>query len=204
MADMPGKTPKAAFHRFCRDWHGYLSALAFIWLLFFSITGILLNHPAWFVSQASPPTQQAFTLSPDEKAQIQAAREPGMALSDLLRGRLDLRGDVSSTEKVGSQLFLRLRGVRGNSDVQADLESGHGSASVEVFSAMTAFKELHRGEQAGPVWRALIDVSGAILAATAILGLLIYFTMRLRLRTALILIGAGLAAMAGGIILFVR
>jgi hypothetical protein len=204
MTDASQNNSKAAFYRLCRNWHGYLSAVAFVWLLFFAITGILLNHSNWFAAEAPAPTQKQFVLLPGEKALIKAAREPGAVLVDLLRDRLGLRGNISSTDIVGNQLFIRMRGVRGSSDVQADIENGRGSASIEKFAAVTTFKELHRGEQAGPVWQALIDISGAILAATALLGLLIYFAMRLRLATSLTLIGLGLAAMAGGIILFVR
>jgi hypothetical protein len=193
----------AALYRLCRLWHGYLSAMAFVWLLFFAITGILLNHPTWMAEAPLAPVQRPFQLSPTELAPIKTAKEPGPALADLMRDRLGLRGDVTNADKVGTQLFLRMRGARGSSDVQFDLQSGRGSASIENFSTATLFKELHRGEVTGAVWRALIDISGALLAATAILGLLIYFALRFRLRTALILIGVGLAAMVGGIFAFV-
>ena len=192
----------ASFYRLCRLWHGYLSAVAFVWLLFFSVTGILLNHPGWLAA-APAVAERQFVLAPADLATIMAAKDAGAAAVQLLGPRLGLSGDITSADHVGSQLFLRLRGARGSADLQLDLKSGKGSASVEKASVTSLFKELHRGEQAGPVWRALIDISGGLLVATALIGLLIYFTLRLRLRTALILIGAGLAALVGGIILFV-
>jgi hypothetical protein len=193
----------AAFHRLCRLWHGYLSAVAFVWLLFFAITGILLNHPAWLAGETPTPVQKPFQLSPAELAAVKAAKQPGAALADLLRDRLGLRGDVGSSDMLGSQLFVRMRGARGSSDLQFNLQSGSGTATIESFSSVALFKELHRGEQEGPGWRALIDISGALLAMTSLLGLAIYFALRFRLRTALILISVGLAVMVGGIVLFV-
>lgn len=195
---------KAAFYRQCRLWHGYLSAVAFLWLLFFSITGILLNHPAWLAAPAPAAAQTPFQLSPSELIALRGDKERGTAAVALLRERLGLRGDVTSTDLLGNLLFVRLRGARGSSDLQLDLQSGRGSASTEAFSSVALLKELHRGEQEGPEWRALIDISGFLLAATALLGLLIYFSLRFRLRTAVILIGLGGAAMLGGIMLFVR
>ena len=192
----------ASFYRLCRDWHGYLSAIAFVWLLFFAATGILLNHPAW-LKQNVAPTEKSVILAPGELAALKAAKTPAPAAVDLLRGRMGLSGDITSSEVVGTQIFVRLRGARGASDLQLDLTSGKASASVERFAMGTMLEELHRGEQAGPVWRALIDVSGGLLIATSLIGLLIYFSMRLRLATALILMGVGLAAMVGGIVLFV-
>ena len=203
MTHAPRRHSIAAFYHLCRQWHGYLSAVAFVWLLFFAITGILLNHPTWVAGEAPLPIQKPFQLTPTELAPIKAASEPGRALAEMMRDRLGLRGDVTNADKMGNQVFLRMRGARGSSDVQFDLQSGRGSASIENFSAATTFKERHRGEVAGAVWRALIDISGALLALTALLGLMIYFALRFRLRTALILISVGLVAMVGGIFLFV-
>ena len=97
-----------------------------------------------------------------------------------------------------------MRGAAGSTDLQLDLRSGQGSAAIETFPLPTLFKELHRGEQAGRTWRALIDVSGMALVTTSVLGLMIYFSLRFRLRTALILVAAGMAVMAGGVVLIVN
>lgn len=56
----------------------------------------------------------------------------------------------------------------------------------------------------GRAWRALIDVVGVALVVASILGLLIYFSMRLRLCTALVLAAGGAALMAAGIILIMN
>ena len=193
------------FYRLCRAWHGYLSAAAFVWLLFFSITGVLLNHPTWSGAPRIPLTEREVHLQPAQLAAIKAAKEQGPALVQALRDdKVALNGDISRSDIMAGQAFIRLRGVRGSSDVQFDLQSGRGSVYIETFPLATMFKELHRGEQAGPVWRLLIDVSGILLTITSIIGLLIYFSLRMKLRNALILIGAGLTVMAGGILLFVR
>ena len=50
----------------------------------------------------------------------------------------------------------------------------------------------------------MIDVVGVALVVASILGLLIYFSMRLRLCTALVLAAGGAALMAAGIILIMN
>jgi hypothetical protein len=192
-----------AFYRLCRAWHGYLSAAAFVWLLFFSITGILLNHPTWLHGQPATVTSQ-FHLRARELASVAAQKDHGPALVQALRGPLALKGEINSSDVAGSQLFVRMRGAAGSTDLQLDLRSGQGSAAIETFPLPTLFKELHRGEQAGRTWRALIDVSGMALVTTSVLGLMIYFSLRFRLRTALILVAAGMAVMAGGVVLIVN
>ena len=148
------------FYRLCRVWHGYLSAAAFVWMLFFSITGILLNHPSWLRHDKPVIVSRQFRLQPYELASVTAKTEPGPALVQVLRGRLDLKGQIDSSAVAGQMLFVRMRGASGSSELQLDLQSGQGSAAVESFPIPTLFKELHRGENAGPAWRAMIDVTG--------------------------------------------
>ena len=193
-----------AFYRLCRAWHGYLSAAAFVWLLFFSITGLLLNHPAWLRGDEPAIVNRQFHLERRELLSVTAQNEPGPALVQAVRGPLRLKGAIDSSGVAGGQLFVRMRGVSGATDLQLDLRSGQGSAAIETFPIATFFKELHRGEQAGRVWRALIDVAAVALVTTSILGLMIYFSMRLRLRTALLLVAGGMAVMVAGVALIVR
>jgi hypothetical protein len=190
-------------HRLCRVWHGYLSAVAFVWLLFFSITGILLNHPAWLAGDRPVTVNRRFHLQTRDLMSVTAQKEPGPALVQAMRGSLGLKGDVNSSDVAGGQLFVRMRGASGSTDLQLDLRSGQGSAAIETFPIATLFKELHRGEQAGRVWRTLIDVAGVALVTTSVLGLVIYFSLRFRLRTALFLVAGGLAAMGAGVVLIV-
>ncbi|OAI43356.1 hypothetical protein AYO42_01810 [Rhizomicrobium sp. SCGC AG-212-E05] len=191
------------FYRLCRAWHGYLSAVAFVWLLFFSVTGILLNHPTWLRDDKPATVSRQFRLQPKELASVTTQTEPGPALVQAMRGRLGLKGQVDSSAVAGQLLFVRMRGASGSSELQLDLQSGQGSAAIESFPVPTLFKELHRGEKAGAVWRAMIDIAGFALVVTSLLGLMIYLSLRFRLHTALFLMAGGLAAMAAGIMLIV-
>ena len=192
------------FYRLCRVWHGYLSAAAFIWLLFFSITGILLNHPTWLRDEKPVTVSRQFRLQPYELASLRAKTEPGPALVQAMREKLGLKGQIDSGGVAGQLLFVRMRGASGSAELQLDLHTGQGSAAIESFPISTLFKELHRGENAGSMWRAMIDITGFALVATSMLGLTIYLSLRFRLRAAAFLIAGGLAAMAAGIVLIVN
>jgi hypothetical protein len=192
------------YYQLCRVWHGYLSLIAFAWLLFFAITGILLNHPTWLAGQTSVMQDTPVQLQPAQLAAVRANSDPARAAVELLRGSLKLQGLVSSADVVGDDVFVRMKGARGSSDLRLNLKSGAGSASVETFPLPAALNQLHRGESAGAVWRGFIDVAGALLAISSILGLLLYLTLKMRVRLALVLVGGGLAVMVAGIVIFVR
>lgn len=192
------------FYRLCRVWHGYLSAAAFVWLLFFSITGILLNHPTWLRDDKPITVSRKFRLQPYELASVTANSEPGPVFVQAMRSKLGLKGQIDSSGVAGQLLFVRMRGASGSAELQLDLHTGQGSAAIESFPISTLFKELHRGENAGAIWRAIIDITGFALVVTSTMGLMIYLSLRFRLRTTLFLVAGGLAAMAAGIVLIVN
>src|SRR5690349_7800411 len=73
---------KGEFYRQCRQWHGYLSAFAFLALAFFAITGLLLNNPTWLSSDLPPEPQISnLTLPAPDLAQAKASADPAKALA---------------------------------------------------------------------------------------------------------------------------
>lgn len=194
---------RAEFYRLCRDWHGYLSAFAFLALLFFAATGILLNHPEWLAGPSPEPVETAFALSAEETASITAAADPARRLTEIAASHADLAGAFRDGELVGADVFARLQGVSGLTDVRANLETGEGSAFVERAPPLTVLNELHRGEHAGHLWRLAIDIMGGVLIALSLLGYLIFLSLRFRVRTALVLTAASFILFGGMFVLVV-
>jgi uncharacterized protein len=190
-----------AFYILCRRWHGYLSAFAFLVLIFFSATGILINHPDW-LSSDEPQVQTAQTRI--TSAEIAAARRNsdfGEALGATLSRHTALVGAYASADIDGRQALLRFEGVKGTSDVTLDLTSGVAQVRVKMADMVTMLDDLHRGKNAGPTWQAVIDISAALILTLSLVGYMLFFSMNYRLRTSLILTAAGLAAL-GGIFIF--
>jgi len=206
-APRPGAKPRSAFeialYRQCRAWHGYLSAFAFIALMFFSATGILLNHPDWIARDSVVPQEQPVQLEAADVAAALKSADPGQALARIVQQETPLRGTFASADIDASQALLRFEGVTGNSDVGIALKSGAAQIAVTPSDAVTIIDDLHRGKNAGPVWKALIDITGALLLALSVLGYVLFFSLRFRLRTSLILTGASLALIVGVFVLSV-
>lgn len=185
------------FYKLCREWHGYLSALAFVALIFFSATGILLNHPGLLGGGAPEPVEQAFKLDAAQIATVKAAPVPAEALAKIAEGKVKLAGAYSDGDVSGDDVIARLQGVRGTSDVRGNLATGEVSVYVEHAPAIGMLNELHRGERAGATWRFAIDVIAALLIVTSLIGFVLFLSLRFRLRTALVLTGLGAALMIG-------
>ena len=190
-----GSSFKSSFYKQCRKWHAYLSAFAFIALMFFSATGILLNHPDWFPGDETPD-RSTITLSPEQLAAAQSAADMPRALLDIVRSQVALRGAFSDGFVENGAATIRLQGVKGASDIVVDLKSGGTEVSVQRPGVVTILNELHRGVMSGPVWKAVIDIVAGIILILSLIGYLLFFSLRFRLRTSLVLTGVSLGLMA--------
>jgi len=203
LARRPRSALQIAFYTQCRLWHGYISAFAFLLLMFFSASGILLNHPDWLVGEA-PATQHSSTkIDTAEIAAAQKSADPGASLGLLAAGRLRLLGAYTSADIDERQAVLRFEGVRGTSNVTIDLKTGQADAQVQKADTVTMLNDLHRGKNAGAAWQALIDISGALILIMSVIGYILFFAMRFRLRTSLILTAASLMLIGGIFVIFV-
>lgn len=194
---------KGEFYRLCRVVHGWLSAAAFLALLFFSATGILLNHPGLLGGELPPPVETQLALTETERAAIKSAPEPAKALADLAGKRASLTGAYVDGELVGDDVFVRFQGVKGTSDIRANLATGEGAIVVEPEPPVTVLNNLHRAEHAGPAWRFLVDAIAVILIVLSIIGYAIFLSLRFRLTTALALTAGSLILMGAVFVLAV-
>lgn len=183
---------RGAFFRTCRMLHTYVSAFAFMALLFFSVTGLLLNHPEWFESYEPSEHEASVTLSRAEMDQALKAPEPGRAIAARVAAQTSLRGAYASADRQDETMLVRLDGPKGTSDLDVDLRSGVVRARVTRSNLTAVLLDLHRGKNSGAAWRWVIDLTAWIVLALSIIGFVLFFSLRLRLRSSMVLAVAGL------------
>lgn len=192
-----GGSFKGEFFRQSRIWHAYISAFAFIALIFFSLTGLLLNHPAWFENKTEAPAKEKLlTIAASDLAKAKATSDPGKALADIVDKQIDLIGGFKSAETVDDEVLISFESVKGRSDIIVDLQTGAAEVSVERSDAVTVINELHRGKNSGAAWAWIIDITAILILALSIVGYVLFFSLRFRLRTSLILTGVSLGLLA--------
>jgi hypothetical protein len=187
---------KGDLFRLSRMLHAYLSALAFLALIFFSGTGILLNHPEWFDGYQPAEQKATVTLTAAELASAKAAPDQGKALAGLLQGKTALVGAYASGDIQGREALLRLEGPKGSSDIDLDLSTGRAEVKVARANLPAIIQDLHRGKNSGAPWRFVIDASAYLVIALSLIGYILFFSLRFRLKTSLILTGVSLAVLA--------
>lgn len=188
---------KGEFYRQTRLWHGYLSAFAFVALMFFSLTGLFLNHPEWFKAEVRDLPSQTVSLTPAEVAAIKADKEPGKALADVVAKKTRLVGAFSSGEVVDTDIMTRMNGAKGATNLIANTQTGKVEVTVEKRDFVTVINELHRGKDASKSWKLIIDITAIVVLVLSVLGYILFFSLRFRLKTSLALTGASILAMIG-------
>ncbi len=199
----PAGFDKGAFFRLSRMLHAYLSAFAFLALFFFSATGILLNHPEWFESYQPAEQKIAFALAPAELAAAKASQDRGRALAAAAAHHASLPGAYASADIDGSQALVRLEGPKGAADLTIDLSSGKADGRVTRPNLMAVIQDLHRGKNSGTAWRWVIDLSAWLVLALSLIGYVLFFSLRFRVKTSLILTAVSLVVLVGIAWLFV-
>lgn len=193
---------KGEVFRQARLWHGWLSAFAFLALMFFSATGLFLNHPEWFETrEETGPVETAVTLTAAELTAARAATDPHRALAQAVGRRVKLLGAYQSGEAIDGEAQIRTEGVRGASDILVDLETGKAEVSTEKARLLATLNDLHRGKNAGASWKLVIDLSAIVILGLSLIGYVLFFSLRFRLRTGLILTAVSLAALGAVFVL---
>lgn len=195
---------KAKSHRYSKILHAYISAFAFIILMFFAASGLLLNHPEWFESsqQESNPIETQIPMAEIESALSDLDQET--ALSELIQSSLPLVGMFKSAEIfIGEEAFLKYNGAKGTSDVYIDLTTGMVEYEVQKFGVVEIMNNLHLGKDSGATWKWLIDISAILILALSLFGFFLMLFIRFRLANSLIFMGVSAAIIASIYILLV-
>ena len=188
---------KSDFYRHARHVHAWLSAFAFLSLIFFSATGLLLNHPDWFASESKEVTLTT-TLPTVVITQAKTLENPAALLLDSIRKQplnQPLLGAFKSSDVVDGELDMRLEGVKGHSDIAVMLDTGHTEIKITPASTIDTLNNLHRGKNAGVLWQWVIDISAVLILILSLAGYILFFSLRKRKVMSLWLTAACLVTM---------
>ena len=183
--------------------HGYLSAAAFIMLMFFAASGLLLNHPDWLGAERQDAEPVILELDLAGLDAARASNTPEQAFEALIRGATPIRGKLKDASIAEHDAMLRFAGVKGGTDVFIDFEMAEAEVEVSRANITSMIHDLHRGKDAGQVWKLMIDMTAILILAMSAIGLILFFSLRFRLANALRIMGATVFVFAALFVFFV-
>ena len=182
------------FYRHARYVHGWLSAFAFLILMFFALTGLFLNNPDWF-EPAKDENTVTVSMTPELIAKVKGQENPSTDILDFVRAEHELVGRFQSSEVLDGEVMIRLESPAGSTDVWAMLDTGEIEVSSKPASKVSLINDLHRGKNAGTAWSWLIDISAITILILSIAGFILFLSIKSRLLTHLLLTAASLAVL---------
>ncbi len=168
---------RRAFWGATRWLHIYLSLFGFGTILFFSVTGLTLNHPTWFgdIHETTEPFEgtvdRAWLRSDD--------RGPDwLRLAEHLRGTHRLQGLVRDVRDDGDELSLEFAGPAYAADVVVQRADGRYSGSITRHGVVALINDLHKGRDTGGPWSVVIDLSAVLMGVSALTGLVLLYSLK--------------------------
>lgn len=168
--------------------------LSVLLILFFGITGLLLNHPDWTFGQQSTTTTATGTLPSDS---ISGDSVDFLVISDYVRGRDEVGGTITDHSLDGTTGTIVYAGPGMSANVSFDTSSGEYTATKNAAPLTAVLGDIHRGYATGAPFGVAIDATAIFLILVGLTGLAIEVLNRSRHRRRHLL--AAVAGLVAGI-----
>ncbi len=189
VAEMPSRVRpwRLRLNAWLRWLHIYTSMLSLIVVLFFSITGVTLNHPDWLANESRV----------EIKGTLPAAWRTGKTVNwlevvEFLRAKHNLRGQAKDYRSDDTESSLRFAAPGYSADGFIETSSGQYTLTIVAQGFIAIINDFHRGRNAGGVWAVLIDVAGWFLVLVSATGLgLLFYLKKIRVQALLVMVLGG-------------
>jgi uncharacterized protein len=157
--------------------HIYLSMLSFVVVLFFSVTGLTLNHADWFdgkeVEQKYSGNVPIAWVNVADTSQIKK-----LEIVELLRKSYGIKGYVSDFFIQDDQLSVAFKGPGYSANTFITRKTGKFELTELKMGVGAVINDLHKGRDTGKSWSWLIDVSAVFLILISLSGLVMLLFLK--------------------------
>lgn len=177
----------AAFFRWL---HIYLSMFGLAAVLFFSATGVTLNHPDWFYGEAGKTVEAkgelpaawlaGKTSAPSAADSAAAAGVAKLEIVEKLRQAHAIKGALVEFRVDDAECTVTFKGPGYAGDAFIDRATGRYTLTQTFHGLIAILNDLHKGRDTGKVWSLVIDVSAIFLVVLSLTGLVLLLYLKRR------------------------
>jgi len=165
--------PKKEVAKLSRWLHIYLSMVSFAIVLFFSITGLTLNHPSWFGGDKQVIVKNKGVLNVKWVNNADTNKIAKLEIVEFLRKTYQVKGAVSEVRIDDYEVSVSLKGPAYSCDAFINRETGSYEVSEVKMGIMAIMNDLHKGRDSGKGWAWIIDISAVFLILVSLSGLIL-------------------------------
>jgi hypothetical protein len=169
----------AQLYKWAKWLHVYISTSTLLLVLFFSLTGITLNHPDWMFGSEVKQESIEGTLPEAWKT---ADTVNWLEIAEYLRNEQGVHGEVSDYRNDETEAQISFNAPGYSADAFINMKDGSFSLSTDSQGWVAMMNDLHRGRDAGTIWKWIVDLSGVFLVLVSVTGLaLLLYLKKIRL-----------------------
>jgi hypothetical protein len=189
------------FAKLMRWLHIYFSMFGLAAVLFFSVTGITLNHPGWVFGQVERRRDAEGQVDTRWIARTGGGAQNAPEVAKLevvehLRKSHSIRGALADFRVDDSECTVSFKGPGYSADAFIDRESGHYTMTELDHGLIALVNDLHKGRDTGAVWSLVIDLSAGLMIIISLTGLVLLFYLKLKRVSGVVVAVAGTVVLA--------
>jgi hypothetical protein len=183
---------KRRLAKYSRWLHIYLSMTSFVIVLFFAVTGWTLNHAERFDRESTARATGALDARWTNTGSGDVSR---LEIVEALRRAHHVTGAVSDFRVDDEEVSISFKGPGYAANAFVERQTGKYDLTQTSLGVIAIANDLHKGRDSGPAWKAVIDVSAALLTLISLTGLILtYYVHKHRFAGIILLLAGGAAA----------
>ncbi len=181
---------KRRLAKFSRWLHIYLSMVSFAIVLFFSVTGLTLNHADYLQGEAKVKQEKG-------KLDKQWVNNPDtlyvnkLAVTEYFRNNYQVKGTVNDFRIEESQISIAFKGPAYEASIFIDRQTGTFDFTETRTGFIGFINDLHKGRDTGNVWFWIIDIAAILMVIISLSGLILLLFIKRKRNNGLILLAIG-------------
>jgi hypothetical protein len=163
---------------FSRLIHIYVSMALLTLLLFFSVTGITLNHPEWFSENSATVEEKELIIDFILIKNPPLSPQQIVHVSESIEQKLSISLSNAVIESSEDELFYSIKKAGINTAITLDLTSGELFFEHTDYGWWALMNDLHKGRNTSAFWGWIIDITSALCIIFAISGFILAMPQR--------------------------
>lgn len=177
--------------------HVYVSMALLTLLLFFSVTGITLNHPEWFSSHQAQVLESELTIDTIAELALsndQITSEQQQVITSEIEQAFAVSLQNTKPELMSGELFYSIKQAGKSASIAVDLETGDAFFEQTHYGWWAVLNDLHKGRNTSNFWGWIIDFSSVLFIVFAITGFILAMPQKRFHRTLIVSVSSTLLA----------
>ncbi|MCZ2489798.1 PepSY-associated TM helix domain-containing protein [Aquirufa antheringensis] len=157
--------------------HIYLSMFSFIIVLFFSVTGLTLNHVDWF-PESTVVSELKGSVKAGWVSVADTAKIPKLDIVEQLRANHSIKGQLNDFRIDEEEISISFQGPGYTADFFVNRTDGKYELTETKMGIIAVINDLHKGRDTGKSWSWVIDFSAIFMIVISVTGLILLLFLK--------------------------